>query len=310
MKIIHPISTFVDSISYINPDSLQKEGIDAFNERIEEAFQNFSEYVWSKLPHDENDFFPPILDEPCSGIDSSVQEETEEATESLEILGIDDKLVVEEDNELAISYSLNKLNLTIDDIPISMDMLEPYHVDNLSKEKMSQVLEAAVETCQEYAKMMNLFLKRVSEICAGNQAIDNNCFSGEPLEPITSFFHGVNRDKGYLAKVCAKLIDSFWLDKETNVDDFIYFFSGEGYAPYKRLKWMQSSVLLSIFLKEFTTSDRLWKIASKVFFVQSRTDDKYYPVDANKIRCNYSCAQVAEIYPDNLRQVKEMLSVE
>lgn len=310
MEVIHPISTFVDSISYINPEILKHEGIDAFNDRIEDAFQNFTKYVWDSLPHDEGEGMPSIITAPCVGTAFSVQQETEDAQESLETLGIDDKLVVEDDNELAISSSLNKLNLTIDDIPISMDMLEPYHVDNLSKEKMSQVMEAAVETCQQYAIMMNLFLKRVSEICAGNQAIDNNCFSGEPLEPITSFFHGVNRDKGYLAKVCAKLIDSFWLDKETNVDDFIYFFSGEGYAPYKRLKWMQSSVLLSIFLKEFTTSDRLWKIASKVFFVQSRTDDKYYPVDANKIRCNYSCAQVAEIYPDNLRQVKEMLSVE
>lgn len=310
MSIRHPISDFIDSISFINPDTLQEEGIDAFSNRIENAFQNFSEYVWNKLPHDEKDEMPSIFGAPSVRSDFSVRQEAEEAEESLAILGIEEDFAVEIQSDNDVCASLNKLDSIIQGVPISMDMLEQYHVDKLSKEKMSQVMEAAVDTCHQYTIMMNLFIQRVAEICADNQAIDSNAFFVEPAEQITAFFRGVNRDKTYLSKVCSKLIDSFWLDKKTDINDFIYFFSGEGHAPYRRLKWMESSVLLSIFLKEFTTSDRLWKIASKVFLAPSRKDEKYYPVDADKIRCNYSCAQVADIYPDNLRKVKEMLSVE
>ena len=293
-----PISEFLDKISYLNPDEIQQKGIDTFCDEIEEAYDAFTQYVWDKVPHDEEESVPTVFVAACGGPDFKVQEEVNDALETLEALEVSD---VFSGGDRSTS-SIHKINKPLEDI------LAAFPVDELNEVARNQVMQAAIELCQEYAIKMNAFLGKVAEICANSEAIDKVVLTQQPQE-IQAFFSKVFYEKEQLEEICKALVKKHWLDRTTDINDFVYFFSGEGAQPQQRLKWTETTVLLAIFLHKITEDRRLWKKASKIFLCQSREDDMFYPVNSDRIRLGYSSAQVTEKYSENCKAVDAILAI-
>ena len=57
-----------------------------------------------------------------------------------------------------------------------------------------------------------------------------------------------------------------YIDRNTKLEDLIYYFSGRGNPPQEKIKWTASAALLSLFvMKIFKEDKNKWKIANKIF---------------------------------------------
>lgn len=64
------------------------------------------------------------------------------------------------------------------------------------------------------------------------------------------------------------LIDGKYLESTTDLNDFIYYFSGNGDKPQHGLKWLGSKVNLALFLAELCNNDgKKWEKAKNIFGV-------------------------------------------
>ena len=64
------------------------------------------------------------------------------------------------------------------------------------------------------------------------------------------------------------LIDGKYLESTTALNDFIYYFSGNGDKPQHGLKWLGSKVNLALFLAELCNNDgKKWEKAKNIFGV-------------------------------------------
>lgn len=96
-----------------------------------------------------------------------------------------------------------------------------------------------------------------------NKLTDSNDLNGK-------YFPSIYKDDNKLIKLCNKLIENGYLDKNTSIDDFVYFFSGRGKAPKKNLEWIPNNVELAFFLDSYCTKFKhdipeKWKKAQIIF---------------------------------------------
>ena len=57
-----------------------------------------------------------------------------------------------------------------------------------------------------------------------------------------------------------------YIDRNTKLEDLIYYFSGRGNPPQEKIKWTASTALLCAFINElFPNLDRKWKTTSYIF---------------------------------------------
>lgn len=64
------------------------------------------------------------------------------------------------------------------------------------------------------------------------------------------------------------LIDGKYLESTTDLNDFIYYFSGNGDKPQHGLKWINKKVNLALFLAELCNNDeKKWERAKNIFGV-------------------------------------------
>ena len=77
----------------------------------------------------------------------------------------------------------------------------------------------------------------------------------------TSIKSTVNVDKLYDCLITEGLIDT-----QTTKDDFIFFFSGKGNYPSKKIKWIGSKVKLAILIAKLHTNSLTdWKTTETIF---------------------------------------------
>ena len=85
------------------------------------------------------------------------------------------------------------------------------------------------------------------------------------------YYNRVRYKKQYLNKIYKLAVENHIL-KETNANDFIYYFSGKGQQPSMKLEKGSKGYLdLAIFIKEFMlsyTAKRIWVISESVFNIK------------------------------------------
>ena len=85
------------------------------------------------------------------------------------------------------------------------------------------------------------------------------------------YYNRVRYKKQYLRKIYKLAVENHIL-KETNANDFIYYFSGKGQQPSMKLEKGSKGYLdLAIFIKEFMlshTAKRIWVISESVFNIK------------------------------------------
>lgn len=275
---------------------------------LEETFKTISDKIWSNTLHGEDAKKPNVADEELTNDASAdaVNRNLREAQHLIDAFRLSQKAKMVENISKMTEDLLQ--GSSIADFCKKNNVGEASDVDGFSlfNTEPNAALKM-LQTYSQYAEKLKLFTKKVHAVQAESQAIDTHT-EVNAEETIPYYFEGVEFDKEQLSVLCAKLIDKRWLDKNTNVDDFVFFFSGQGKEPVKRLKWMESSVLLAIFLKGTTQDKSLWKKASRIFLAPSRKDGKHYSINATNIRNVYSSAVIADIYPENQQKVKAILS--
>lgn len=283
-------------------------GNEDYASALEDTFKMISDKIWSNTLHDEDAKKPSVADDELTD-DASADAVERNLREAQHLIGAF-RLSV----KAKMVENISKMTEDLMQGTSLAEFCKKYEVGEASDDDAFSLFNnepnaalKMLQTYTQYAEKLKLFTKKVHAVQAESQAIDAHA-EVNAEETIPHYFEGVEFDKEQLSTLCAKLIDKRWLDKNTNVDDFIYFFSGQGKEPTKRLKWMDSTVCLATFLMLSTRDRSLWKKASYIFLAPSRKDGKHYPINATNIRNVYSSAKIADIYPENQAKVKAILS--
>lgn len=179
-------------------------------------------------------------------------------------------------------------------------------VDNYIDSNYSDVPPAIQQRIKDDAFNMYQAMDAVIEIIASNPAVVN--VAPEPTnKPIEFFFGQVEYAEMELREMYGRLIWDQWIeDTQTSEDDFVYFFTGIGHAPLKRIRWQKSSVALSFFIKRVSKDTRIWKVCSQVFEVRNNSL-QYMPVDADRLNITYYSASRREKHSEVWGAVDKIL---
>lgn len=101
------------------------------------------------------------------------------------------------------------------------------------------------------------------------------CSDGvKKVEPkiVPHYFNGLdNYTKEQLADIYNGLKEKGYLSINTTEDEFMYYFSGEGNKPSRKLKWIGKKGKLALFIWHFFDCNNKWIITEEVFEEQCRT---------------------------------------
>lgn len=270
MSSINPIDSFFETL--VSPSSIESDGIKAVEARLDEQFIKFSTYVCSTL-----------------GIDTPIPADACEVEGSP--MGTDEPLLLIHENVQQAMDGLRVLGLHINEsLPLA----------NLPYDQMTEVAKEAMLLCAEVSEKMIGFIEHLHEICLAVPPLS---------EPIPICFSNVRFPLDKLFDIHESLVDNYWIEPNCADVDFVYFFSGEGLPPRKRIGWVESIVCLSLFLKEMTDDKKVWQKASKIFEVRDKKYFKYQAVKPRSISATYINAQLQDVYPDNVAKVKEVLNI-
>lgn len=126
-------------------------------------------------------------------------------------------------------------------------------------------------------------------------------------EPVDSFFTRVNVSLGDLYGIHERLLERHWIEPNCTKDCFTYFFSGVGNPPFNRIGWLESNVLLALFIKEVTNDRKKWVKVCRIFELWNPDMSKYEPVKYDSIRANASNAVLYDAYLSNLEMVRQVI---
>ena len=107
----------------------------------------------------------------------------------------------------------------------------------------------------------------------------------------------------HLRQIYSNLLNQHWIcRKHTSLNDFIYLFTGEGFATTKHIHWKVSTVKLSLFLYEIVADDKIWAKASHIFLVENKR------VSKKVLGNSYSSAMGREITERRLKEIKTKIT--
>ena len=272
---------------------------------LEARFQQFADFIWNNTFHDEVAVKPTVSEHELSGStnEKDVECNLRETESMVHAFHLSRKIMMSEEFSRMTEEQVR--GLSIADFCKKYGYSEDYLHNMFERDDVSKTIQTYIQ----YSEKIKLFVKKVQGVQVDSQAIDTYAEVRDNEQPISDYFEGVDYDEQQLRILCSSLVESHWLDSKTKVDDFVYFFSGNGSIPTQRLKWMKETVILSIFLKEVTRDRYVWKKAAKIFLAPSRKDGRMYPVNATNIRNGYSNASINESYQYNRKQVMSILSM-
>jgi len=276
-----------------------------YTSELEARFQQFADFIWNNTFHDEVAVKPTVSENELSGStnEKNIEYNLRKTESMVRAFHLSRKIMMSEEFSRMTNEQVKGLSIAdfCKKYGYSEDYLEDIFVD--------KEVSKTIQTYIQYSEKIKLFVEKVQGVQVDSQAIDTYAEVRNNEQPISDYFEGVDYDEQQLRNLCSSLIESHWLDSKTKVNDFVYFFSGNGSIPTQRLKWMKETVILSIFLKEVTRDRYVWKKAAQIFLAPSRRDGKMYPVNATNIRNGYSNATINESYPYNRKQVTSILSM-
>ena len=293
--------TNIDSIfsSFMTIPSTWENG--EIPSELEKKFQAFADFIWNNTYHDEDAVKPFIKDDELSGISSpdEVKDNLQKAERMVKAFHLSRKMMMSEDFRRLSAEQVEGMSI------IEFFKKYGYTEDDFFGIFKQEGTKSILDAYGQYAEKIRLFVEKVHAVQANSQAIENRVV--REGNPIPYYFERVRFKDGQLTKLFDILLDNQWLDSRTNKEDFIYFFSGVGKEPTKRLKWVERSVILSLFLKAVSLDSKLWLKASKIFLAPSNSG-QYLPVKADSIRSNFSSAQCLDTYKKNYILVNDILN--
>ena len=208
----------------------------------------------------------------------SIEEITSKIAEQCDVLGLDKNLYVP-----LVEYKA----------------ADPALVDIHHREMSRRWLNKAYEVYH--------YLSTVITVIASRPAVVNK--PPKNSEPITYFFSNVDPSENELREIYNRLVWNQWIDDgQTSEDDFVYFFSGVGRPPKKRIRWKESGVLLSFFVKRICNDTRIWKLCSEVFELRDNSL-QFRPVDGKKLNVTYYSASQREVHLTDTNAVDKILQL-
>lgn len=291
----HPISEFEELLTVIVPAEIATNGAEYDSDEIYAAYSAFQQFILDSLPFELSEqeiesllFSPPP--EYAVGPKFSISEAFAEIEEILSRLGI------QESGQYGSLPILNMYgSMTVAQL---MKSFERYDIDSLPYEKRNEVLQASFIFRSDIVLDALHFAERIASIY---QEKEHGCQS------IPVRFEGVHLSEQQVRTICNNLIEKHLIEPTTDEDNFVYFFTGIGDVPYRRLRWIgKNNTLLTIFLKEMSTDTRIWQKASRIFETR-RKDGGYAPAKANVLRETYRNALEKEVYLSNVREIKAII---
>ena len=328
MTTRNPISEFFEKATSFVPAEVNRMENEAFEEQVADAYSRFEDYLVSSLPFDfDIDEYREEegMDDACYAWMpvSKFADKLSQAAQMLKIAGmkpspVSPHLPAGSSKESGLPSDLNE-RVSIDDLPY----------DKLNKRQQEAVL-VCQERMNDASRLLESIMDLIKEI---DEELDeplqvffdgNICEDSEPdmigpidvdSPPIPYFFDETNYGENELRRICSSLIEWNWLDEETDEDDFVFFFSGEGLLPLQRLHWRNNNVRLSLLLSLLTQDRTVWKKAAQIFAVRNKDYDwedpdmEYLPVKANTLRVTYSYTVGSDKYLKKLDEVKRVIGL-
>ena len=182
---------------------------------------------------------------------------------------------------------------------LTVDKWVDAHYSDVSVEIRERIKKDALDLYQSMQKSFDFLLSRPAVV---------DLVQKQTAKPITCFYNRVEYAEGELRELYGKMAWDQWIDNEqTSEDDFVFFFSGHGVPPRKRIRWMKSSVSLSFFIKRMTEDTRIWKMTSKIFEVRNNSL-QFVPVDGDKLNIQYYTAIRRDKYLGETLEVDRLLT--
>lgn len=321
-----PISEFFEKVTSIVPAEVNRMKPGEFGETLEEAYVQFEEYFLSSLPFSfDIDEYREEEGDACS-VPIPVSQFADTLSQAAELLRTIGK------NPAAVSPRFPAQSFK--DTGALDNLYERVSIEDLPYDALSRRQQEAIATCQELMNDTSRLLESIMDLIKEideeldeplNEPPISDDLGGLEAEivlttnvhasPIPLFFDETNYGVNELRRICSSLIKWNWLDEETDEDDFVFFFSGEGLLPLQRLQWRNNNVRLSLLLSLLTQDKVVWKKASDIFKIRNKKYDgedpdmEYLPVKANTLRVTYSYTMGSDKYLKKLDEVKRVIGL-
>lgn len=126
---------------------------------------------------------------------------------------------------------------------------------------------------QQYHKhryeIISVVLKSITDV-VNSKKISKSASKSQPTD---SYLY-IGCSKNDIERYFDNLRENYMISKESSKDDFIYYFTGDGQKPNKKIQWVNQLKFLAIFISElYGSRDCEWKIVEQIF--ESKYNLKY-----------------------------------
>ena len=213
--------------------------------------------------------------------------------------GIPEEVIIEAANNIFEPTIIDRKKFVSSLRRLMVDKWVDAHYSDVSVEIRERIKNDALDLYQSMEKYVDFLLSHPAVV---------DLVQKQTAKPINCFYNRVEYAEGELRELYGKMAWDQWIDNEqTSEDDFVFFFSGHGVPPLKRIRWMRSSTSLSFFIKRMTEDTRIWKITSKVFEIRNNSL-QFLPVDGNKLNVQYYTATGRDKYLGEILEVDRLLA--
>lgn len=126
---------------------------------------------------------------------------------------------------------------------------------------------AATEYHKVRYRELSLAIKHTNDLLAKNglRLVDNPHPTKGVVEALPYFEGLKDYTREQLEDMYEGLIDEEFLSRDTSIEDFLYYFTGEGNKPSIKLRWMGKQGKLALFIDYFFDVKNKWKRAEQIF---------------------------------------------
>ena len=285
------IKTLFDEITIIRPEKVGLLGLDGLEKELNTNVQALAEKIWELLPLSKEFSMPKIIDAwqlptcPYSTEDvltahlETINESINNVSILLDAIQAHAKAnqpKLKKSSKMPSAFRNTKVDSELGEV--EMLVSEETGKSNIEESCEAMGIPCSISNLIQYgeglffayknaAAMLEDFVKRTASMLMTEEEIKEltnyNEFNG-------GFLPSIYKDVNDLRILCNKLINQGFLDINTPIEDFVYFFSGIGDVPKKNLIWVGSNVSLAIFLDSYfininTDIPSKWKLAQKIF---------------------------------------------
>lgn len=284
------IKRLFNEITTIHPEKVKVLGIDGLEKELNQKLNLLAKELWESLSISDNFQMPSISDDIMIGLCYHTSDllgaHLETLNESIKNISLiykaiqerlkSDSINLKTKTKMPIHFQDTIIDGTTGTVSVCFDALTgesnvdmacramglPSSPTKLAEwgDMLFSAHTSATQRFEDFIRTTASFIMTEDEI---KKIINHNEFEGV-------YFPNLYKNETQLAKLCKELISRNYLHEETSIEDFIYFFSGEGNTPEHHLTWYGNQVVLGVFLdcyfiKVSHEIPNKWKISQKIF---------------------------------------------